>query len=256
MEKLPPYMTIWEIAHRWHGCNPITSTSKTLPIEVYDRLRWLIELAVTESVHLTSNNGVVIKNATDLPSPDSIGICHPSQNFIINDGFKPYLAKTKNFSSAALLEEYCDYQERFTRRNEKALEPLYKIRLSRAIGKFYVDRAYIYIPDLRQHCIEHSISLPTFFKRFSFKEQDETPTEETKLAHLDHKQRKLLVQGAAVALFHANPKASINSLAEHEVVVNLSKYGNRVISNRTRRTWISEVAPTKDHHAPGRRPKA
>lgn len=47
--EVPTWLSLWEIAHRWEGENPLTETVQS--VAVLDRLRWLLGVLAEDKLH-------------------------------------------------------------------------------------------------------------------------------------------------------------------------------------------------------------
>lgn len=248
-------LSVWEIAHRWHGYDPNTTDPHALPLEVQDRLRLLTRLMYEHDLNSCNEKGV--------------------ENWVLGDMLgREALLKTnehKTLSDEELEEQYRAYAEQYEWRASfhtnlvKDFDQCFRYRV---YDKATLDRVFIFQPTLFEVCREHGIKPPTFWQcedgtgeNIAIRtEQAEEPAQaikaesnlrpdpETKIRR--GVLAKELVQAVARTLWDEHPGMTTADMIRHKAIqkyASAAQYTEKYIRN-----WIKEVDPRPPTEKRGR----
>lgn len=60
------HLSVWEVAHRWHGFDPNTTDPQALPLAVQDTLRTITRMQFGHKLTVCNKRGIVLKDQRSL----------------------------------------------------------------------------------------------------------------------------------------------------------------------------------------------
>lgn len=276
------YLSIWEIAHRWHDADPNLTDPKALPLPVQDMLRKLSYALVLEEFHFVSARGIMYDNFRDQPKrhefiPPSLLKYTEEEEWIDKEkGLKrgsitlermtpeEAIAEGIDLSEINEEEEYQIFVENRTKRYVDAIENLDKCYTDRIYDKAKLESICFDQYDLYQYCKNNKMELPSFwFDDTNIKwleehytkengEQTSTPSDvPNRGRHSARDQDYELCRAIASTLWLLDPSMTIKDVAKHEAV---QRFGNgRLYKGRdTIPNWINDLCPTPKEKRAGR----
>lgn len=218
-------LSVWEIAHRWHGIDPNTTDPKNLPLNVQDTLRMLCQALLQQ----------------EIPACDQIGV-----DFVIRST-APRLPQWQ--AEATPLERAAGYEAfilQCTSEQRSAVTGLERCSRERIYEREKLDSVYVSEGGIQQFCAFYGRSLPAFWFPNDLPEEKRPPRQ----SQLD----KLACQAIARTLWDKDPSLTIRALIEDPAI---RRYGNGAhYESKTLRQWLSEVDPRPVEAKTGRPRKA
>lgn len=214
------YLSIWEVAHRWHGIDPNKSDPLDLPLVVQDSLRHLcgavlngeVSLYVTDVIEANDENNNYYREVRYYPVeelPIALQSCAFSREYD-KSNLDDHLISRQNLFERSIhgTGEFPDFWE-----DEKLITDL---------GGVFVGEAD--------------------------QERQKQPSQNSSLFD------QSLCKAIAKTLWDIFPKMTIEAMTKHPAIL---KYGNGALykGKNTLRDWLSPVAPA-DVKKPGRPKKA
>lgn len=231
------FLSVWEIAHRWHDEDPNLTDPRRLPLPVQDKLRMLTHALDYHEMRCCNAHGIENHNASDLVAFDDF-MWHEKQ-----DGTEP--------SDDEKFEQYIQYRDIYTRHHNKATEGFENCYANRIYDKAKLDGVYVTDYALITWCEKHRVASPQFwFKDYDPRgrksEQDAT---QLKANQID----KQLCQAVAKTLWLIEPKLTIADIVSHRAIRQFANGAQYV--EKTLRKWISDVDTRQPEEKRGRPPK-
>ncbi|RFC35903.1 MAG: hypothetical protein DID92_2727743824 [Candidatus Nitrotoga sp. SPKER] len=206
------YLSIWEIAHRWHDINPDKTDPCDLPLNVQDSIRFICRGVLDDGITLCH----VI--ASELPEDSRrSGFRSEIRNYYVNE-FPVELANC----------------------------------LSRKYDKSALDTYYIGCDGLLQYCMEQQCDYPSFWwpliqenSRTANEDPNDLAPAQIQLQSQSLRPSqidKLVCQAVAKTLWDVYPTMTITAMSEHTAILEYGG-GKLYTGKNTLRNWLSEVAP-------------
>lgn len=266
------HVSIWELAHRWHGYDPSTSNPQEIPLEVQDTLRLITKAQYYHRIGISTSTGIELKNDRTLVR---------REDYSFQD-------HGKNLSEYDQDEIYTNHAISHSKRHNELVQELTHCFLDRSFDRSHLESIHITKPWALLFCLENTLPLPDFWiskdevpelkKSWTFKLLDietddlsaaetsdidqkiDSIEEPTRMAQenidsfwnsLENKQRvRLLCREAAKALWSKDPSLTIADISKHEFLLQL---GAKHYSGRdTVRNWIRNLDPRSDADKRGR----
>jgi len=225
MRIVQDYLSIWEIAHRWHNSDPNITDSLSLPLPVQDSLRVLSRALVMDEFHVLNRNGTQYWNFYDIPEIENFNTSTPRQEISIE-----------------LEDEYAEFSDRKLRRHYEAVEGLDKTIKDRIYDKDKLESIFLDKREVFKFCTEHDFTPPDFW--FSEKDKSQLSNEVQDSEKIEKKLRpvqlnKKLCRAVAQTLWLQTPTLTIADICRSEAI---KKYGNGgFYSEKTIREWVSDL---------------
>lgn len=234
-------LSIWEIAHRWHGYDPNISDPKKLPLDVQDKLRFLTRRMAYHDLATCSPRGAVYQNDSDIETLEEI-ISYQVDPDSLSGGERQ-----------TIYENYLDHMDIKTRRHNEIIEGFELCFEQRVYDKSKLDHVYTTQYELAKLCAEFEISLPDFWYPKNWNSglnAENDDYENLKPNQLD----KQLCQAIAGTLWHESPDLNIQQIITHPA---LQRFGNGAhYTERTLRGWVKELDPRPEDKRTGRPKKS
>jgi hypothetical protein len=214
-------LSVWEIAHRWHGFDPNTTDPKSLPLPVQDTLRTMCGDLLTQVFPAATSYGDDFGIASTAPKHDKwAAIANAAE-------------RTRGYQ--AMIDD-------FTRQHLQAVAGLERCANHREYDRQKLDSVYISIFGLRRFCDLNNLTMPEFWEPSSPGEAAPPPRRE----QVD----KAVCQGIALTLWEQEPTLTIQALVEHPAI---QRYGNGAhYKDKTLHGWLAEVDPRPKEAKTGR----
>lgn len=214
------YLSLWEVAHRWHGIDPNKTEPASLPLVVQDTLRYLCRAVLDGEIGLYRPECI---NATD-----GAGEYFREVRYCAVDELPIALrscAFARDCDKSVLDDHLISRHELFERYMWRGGE----------FPDFWEDEKLI-------------TDLGGVFREPAAQEDQKAPKPNSSLFD------QSLCQAIAKALWDIDPSMTIEAMTKHPSIL---KYGNGGLykGKNTLRDWLSPVAP-KDVKKPGRPKKA
>ncbi|MGH8403837.1 MAG: hypothetical protein ACRESO_10630, partial [Gammaproteobacteria bacterium] len=205
-------LSVWEIAHRWHGVDPNTTDPNNLPLRVQDTLRTLSLALLTQEIPASDPSGLDFGLRSDGPRYDH-WLAHASPMERAR-GYEAVIADhTREHHEAVAGLEVCTEQRRYDRAK--------------------LDSVFISMMGIQRFCEQEYVPLPEFW--FPGGEVKSDPP--LRAEQLD----KAACQGIARTLWDSDPTLTIQALSTHPAI---QRHGNGAhYKEKTLRKWLSEVDP-------------
>ena len=253
------YLSLWEIAHRLHDCDPNLSDPLALPLPVQDSLRLLTRELSLDNLHVVSEFGTTYWNFNDIPSREDF--MPPSRMFsstteededikLINDVLISELSEDEsvenevNYDDINVEEEYQIFMDVHLRRHNQAVEDLDKCYKKRIFDKEKLESIFLDRYEFSQYCIRNNHKLPTFW--FSENDIESFQTDNKKIELKETKLRpnqldKELCRAIAQTLWSISPETNIATICRSKQI---QMYGNGAqYTEKTMRSWIADLDP-------------
>jgi len=276
------HLSIWEVAHRWHGYDPNLADPEALPLVVQDSLRNITRLQFHHELLVCSPNGVVRKSLKTLPSFEEFIIPEFSESEVTTadspEGESLQTLNTKESTNALSDEErqdrYEEFSENWTRRHDEAVKDFPLCFKQRIFRKADLENVHVLRSDVIHLCELGQLPLPSFW--FSDTEQDDhqqyLKTGDSSCSifnraarmkreeidgvwsRLEAKQKhRLLCREIASFLWTENPERTIADLIRDPAIQNIGS-GKYYDSDKTVREWIKDLDPRPSAMKKGGRP--
>jgi hypothetical protein len=236
LTPLPDVLSLWEIAHRWHGTNPLSE--EPLPIQVQDTLRQLSRALYQHKLTLANEHGIEYGNLMTTVDYDAFVL--DSEDSDDNEEVAEFDQETARYK-AFLAHQ----QQRIRRHDELVAEFPACFHCQEYDKSLFTDR-YITHHALYEYCEEVGILFPAFWKT-----ELESPNDNTKRPTKTSQEDKKLVQAVARTLWDIDPSFTIAQLIKHHAI-QVYANGGLYKGKHTLRNWISEVDPRADGEKRGR----
>ena len=136
-------LSVWEIAHRWHGFDPNTTDPKSLPLPVQDTLRTMCGDLLTQVFPAATSYGDDFGIASTAPKHDKwAAIANAAE-------------RTRGYQ--AMIDD-------FTRQHLQAVAGLERCANHREYDRQKLDSVYISIFGLRRFCDLNNLTMPEFWE--------------------------------------------------------------------------------------------
>lgn len=228
------FLSLWEIAHRWHDEDPNLTDPRRLPLPVQDKLRLLTRVLDYHQMRCCNERGVENHNVEDLVAFDDF-MWHEKE-----DGTEP--------SRDEIFEQYMQYRDIYTKHHNQATEGFENCYANRIYDKGKLDSVYITDYALITWCEANRITPPQFW----FKDYDPRGDKiESKPSRLKPNQLdKQVCQAVARTLWHIQPQLTIADIIAHQAIQRFANGAQYV--EKTLRGWISEVDERPEEQKRGR----
>lgn len=252
MAVLKDCLSIWEVAHRWHNQNPFTSNSRKLPLEVHDRIHWIVDSILRQELHLTSKTGVRYKNECDLKSFDDYE--RELREQLSAEEFADEFSHPTKPGEDPVYTKYLDYEDRITYRHKAATKALQQEFDQKRYSKKICDQRFVDSDGIYECCQLFGEELPDFWSDyFRFKTSETTttqePLKEESETNLDDEAKcrknvldRIAIQAAARVFFEFTEYAPVD-IRRHDIIQ--LKCNGKQWGEDTIKRWIAEVNPTK-----------
>lgn len=260
------YLSIWEVAHRWHNEDPNLTDLQRLPLPVQDSLRNLTRALAADDLHVLSPHGTCYQNFWDMPQRDEYIpqrlLRITEEHFEQRDGLTRGRLKMERMTPEEACvaeeeidadEEYFEYCESKLRRHRKAVAGLDHCYGHRIYDREKLESIFVGKYELFRFCHERNITPPEFWyttaeKADLLKSDNAESGSEKKLR--SNQLDRLLCQAIARTLWDAEPTLTIADLCTHPAIL---RFGNGAhYQEKTRRSWLSEVDPRPESAKRGR----
>lgn len=276
------HLSVWEVAHRWHGYDPNSTDPRALPLTVQDSLRTITRLQFTHELCVCSPQGVVRKSLRSLPSFDDFIVPEFMDSEVetgsAKDGWatqRLQLTESANdLSEDERQERYEDFSASWTRRHDEAVKDFPMCFDQRVFRKTDLENVHVLRSDVLHLCEIGGVPLPSFW--FSeLEQQDHQRYLETGdsggsvrnraarmkrddidafWSRLDSKQkRRILCREIATQLWLASPDRTIADLIRDPLIKNIGG-GKYYDDDKTVREWIKDLDPRPEEMKKGGRP--
>ena len=268
---VPYVLSLWELAHRWHGIAPTTDPSP-IPPPVQDALRFLTRKAFHHELALCDESGVVFGNGQTTVDPEWY---IPSW---MNEPLRPqpteYEAREKAIreleerveaeappginADEVRYEEWRHHYETRTRRHHEAVARFEACFLRSQFDRELLTRRYTTQTAFRALLKQEELPFPAFWKT-EYECAEPTEIEDDKCNDDTRPLRasqidKERVQAIALTLWDIDSKLTIAALTQHPAIL---RFGNgKHYHAKTRRQWITEVDPRPPEKKRGRPKKS
>jgi len=276
------HLSVWEVAHRWHGYDPNSTDPQALPLIVQDSLRTITRLQFTHELFVCSPQGVVRKSLRSLPSFDDFIVPELMESEVetgqTEDGCTTQRLQltesANNLSEDERQERYEDFSANWTRRHDEAVKDFPMCFDQRVFRKADLEKVHVLRSDVLHLCEIVGAPLPSFW--FSEMEQqdhqryletgnsgDSVRNRAARMkrddidafwSRLDSKQKhRLLCREIATLLWRESPAGTIADLIRDPAMRNIGggKYYN---DEKTVREWIKDLDPRPEAMKKGGRP--
>lgn len=233
---LPDVLSLWEIAHRWHGSNPLGDDP--LPIPVQDKLRQLTRALYQHKLTLANEHGREFGNLMTTVDYDA---------FVLDRGGSDEDEETEDFDlETTRYEAFLAHQQQRIRRHDELVADFPACFHGQVYDRSLLTGRFVTHHALSEYCEKEGISLPAFWST-----DLEPTTPEIKRPTRKSQIDKLLVQAVARTLWDINPDYTIAKLIDHKAI-QVYANGGLYTGRHTLRNWISEVDPRADGEKRGR----
>ncbi|HEA50772.1 hypothetical protein LCGC14_0601340 [marine sediment metagenome] len=276
------HLSVWEVAHRWHGYDPNSTDPQALPLIVQDSLRTITRLQFSHELFVCSPQGVVRKSLKSLPSFDDFIVPELMDSEVetgqITDGCTTQrLQSTESangLSEDERQERYEDFSANWTRRHDEAVKDFPLCFDQRVFRKADLEKVHVLRSDVLHLCEIGGAPLASFW--FSEMEQqdhqryletgnsgDSVRNRAARMkrddidafwSRLDSKQKhRLLCREIAAQLWLASPDRTIADLIRDPSIKNIGG-GKYYDGDKTVREWIKDLDPRPKEMKKGGRP--
>lgn len=284
------HLSLWEVAHRWHGQDPNTSDPKALPLPVQDTLRTITRMQYRHQIQVCNENGIVLKDERTLvdfenfvdPSFSQTEITeHEEISEATGEPYKVVVSNIYEDPESGLTDEerwehYAEFSQNWLRRHTAATQDFPECFQNRIYNRQTLDSVHINKGGIRELCETLKVPLPAFW--FTEEEQnehlaklegerDDNGPEEfsgrikqdqidrfwSKLA--DKQKHRVLCREIAQALWKESPQLSIADICKHEAIRRFGG-GRYYAKPDTLRDWIKDLDPRPEESKKGGRPRS
>lgn len=276
------HLSIWEVAHRWHGYDPNTTDPEALPLIVQDSLRTITRMQFTHELSVCSRKGVVRKSLRSLPSFDAFIVPEFLDAELETEQTKEgdttlglQLTESANeLNEEERQERYDEFSENWTQRHDEAVKEFPLCFDQRVFRKADLEKVHILRSDVIHLCELGGVPLPSFW--FSETEQqehqryletgdsgDSVRNRAARMkrddidafwSRLDAKQKhRLLCREIATLLWGETPDKTIADLIRDPAIRNIGG-GKYYGDDKTVREWIKDLDPRPPEMKKGGRP--
>ena len=236
LTPIPSVLSLWEIAHRWHGINPLSEDP--LPIQVQDTIRHLARALYQHKLTLANERGVEYGNLMTTVDYDA---------FVLNSEDSEDDEEITEFDrETARYEAFETHQQKRIRQHDELVEGFLACFHGQVYDRSLLSDRYITHHSLYEYCEREGIQFPAFWKT-ELESVDDKIKQPNKASQID----KLLVQAVARTLWGTNPDFNIAQLIKHHAILVYAN-GRLYKGKHTLRNWISEVDPRPEGEKRGR----
>jgi hypothetical protein len=234
--SLPDVLSLWEIAHRWHGTNPLSE--EPLPVPVQDTLRQLTRALYQHKLTLANEHGREYGNLMTTVDYDA---------FVLDAEVSEDNEEAGDFDlETARYEAFLAHQQQRIRQHDELVADFPACFHGQEYNRTLLTSRYITYHALSEYCEKEGISYPAFWKT-ELESSNDNLKRPTKTSQID----KLLVQAVARTLWDIDPDFTIAQLIKHNAI-QVYANGGLYKGKHTLRNWISEVDPRADGEKRGR----
>lgn len=238
-------LSIWEIAHRWHGHDPNNTNPKALPLEVQDTLRFIARKMAYHELASCSSKGAKHLTHADIASIDEFISWHDDADNL-SEGEKD-----------SLYEDYTTQMDKKLTRHNNATDGLERCYEQRIYEKGKLDNIYTLQFELANLCENNGIELPAFWYPEGWRKAYVTSNEAIEENEPTLRQNQIanqLCQAIASTLWAEYPDLTIVQIINHP---SIQRYGNGAhYTSRTLRQWIRVSDPRPEEKRRGRPKKS
>jgi hypothetical protein len=271
------HMSLWELAHRWAGENPLIDRGKEIPVIVQDILRCLMWGQIEHTLSVSRPSGHVVKNWRYIGS------------------WKEFVTGVDNnkVSDDERRELYVEYMSDVVKEHDDIISKHSDYLNKAKYDKIYLSLVHVDQGELVDFCIREEIEPPFFWiseeefkytkkvyeNRINNKDNDSVNDAEIKVTSKDvaaaeisimsksdknksdkfwlslaHEQKaRLMCRDIAEKLWKETPILTITDITKHEAILNFG--GAKYYKGRdTVRNWIKDLDP-RDEESKSGRPK-
>ena len=282
LHSVTDHLSIWEVAHRWHGYDPNLTDPEALPLVVQDSLRNITKLQFRHELFVCSPNGVVRKSLKTLPSFEEFIIPEFSQAEVATSDLpEGESEKTLHLTESTneLVEEerqerYDEFSESWTRRHDEAVKYFPLCFDERMFRRADLENVHVLRSDVIRLCELGGEPLPSFW--FSGTEQADhqqyLETGDSSYSIFNHAARmkredidgfwsrleakqknRLLCREIAAFLWAESPERNIADIIRDPAIQNIGN-GKYYGGDKTVREWIKDLDPRPPAMKKGGRP--
>jgi hypothetical protein len=175
-------LSLWEVAHRWNGENPLQSTASNIPVDVQDTIRALCKSLVKCEISVANAKGRVLKNPSDfvdfenfIPSPGHRPL-HPGEAMppqVEEAEYAPLELVREpqieippsELTEQQIWNQYIEQRKRWSRMHEEAVTGLEETYEKDRYDINKLKELHLTRSAISQFCQIHNIALPTFWFR-------------------------------------------------------------------------------------------
>lgn len=256
-------LSIWEIAHRWHGFDPNVTNIKELPLDIQDKLRFLtLELAYLR-YPLANSKGIEMKCEDYLPSFEEFIVPeYMSSSARVGDDdsmavIEIFEEDNDELNESERREIYSNWCDKVLSKQVEATENYSQCYKDRVYDKNLLSDHYITKWTFKKMCVDNGLDIPEFWfdldavEPFDSGQSADSQTENKKLRPNQLAREKCRV--AAQTLWHIYPNMTIREMEERKEILEFGG-GAHFQGKNTIRDWIKDLQPNKKPGRPKKTP--
>lgn len=284
------HLSVWEVAHRWHGFDPNTTDPKALPLAVQDTLRTITRLQFNHELTVCNKRGIVLKDERSLVDFENFlvpeftksnqsehdEVCETTGETIRVVVNELYEDPESGLSDEQRWDRYEEFSGNWVKRHNALVKDFPKCFNDRIYEKATLENVHIDKKSVKELSESRQIPLPDFWFTESEAKQhllklagDETKEEAPQFSgrvkqeqinefwqKLSDKQKhRLLCREIAKELWRADPTRTIANICRDDGIQTYG--GGRYYTGAdTLREWIKDLDPRPDESKKGGRPPA
>ncbi|NMT63648.1 hypothetical protein [Marinobacter orientalis] len=276
------HLSVWEVAHRWHGYDPNLTDPLTLPLPIQDTLRNITRQQFRHELSVCSTNGVVRKSRQTLPSFEDFVIPEFTESEIeegSTDEGHPmktvWLSEAVNtLSEEDRQDRYEEFSDNWTRRHDEAVKDFPRCFDQRVFRKADLEKVHVLRSDVLRLCELGNMALPAFWFSDSEREDHQRYLETGNASDSVHQRaarmkreeidafwsrlstqqkHRLLCREIAAAIWLKAPDRNIANIIRDPAIHELGG-GKYYGDDKTVREWIKDLDPRPPEMKKGGRP--
>jgi hypothetical protein len=282
------HLSVWEVAHRWHGFDPNTTDPNALPLAVQDTLRTITRMQFNHELKVCNKRGVILKDQQSLvdfenflvpESTKSDQSEHDEVDEATGETVKVVVNELYEDPEAALTDEqrldrYEEFADNWTKRHHKLVKDFPKCFDGRVYEKAVLENAHIDKKSVKELSESLQTPLPGFWfteseakqhlLKLSNNEINENPSQFSGRVNQDRingfwqklsdkQKHRILCREIAKELWRVDPTRTIADICRDDGI-QVYGGGRYYTKLETLREWIRDLDPRSDESKKGGRP--
>jgi hypothetical protein len=284
------HLSVWEVAHRWHGFDPNTTDPKALPLAVQDTLRTITRMQFGHELTVCNKRGIVLKDQRSLVDFENFlvpeftksnqsehdEVCETTGETIRVVVSELYEDPESGLTDEQRWDRYEEFSENWVKRHNALVKDFPKCFNERVYDKATLEQVHIDKAAVKELAESRQIPLPEFWFTDSEKKQDllklagneakeETPQSSGRINQeqinefwqklSDKQKHRLLCREIAKELWRVSPTRTIADICRDEGI-QIYGGGRYFTKTDTLREWIKDLDPRPNENKKGGRPPA
>lgn len=282
------HLSVWEVAHRWHGFDPNTTNPSALPLEVQDTLRTITRMQFNHELKVCNKRGVILKDQRSLVDFENFLVPESTQSdqseqdevdeatgetisVVVNELYED---PESGLTDEQRRDRYEEFADNWTKRHDELVRDVPKCFDGRVYEKEVLENVHIDKKAVKELSEFLQVPLPGFWFSESEAKQhllklsgndtnENSPQYSGRVNQdqidefwqkLSNKQKhRILCREIAKELWRADPTRTIADICRDD---GIQAYGGGRYYTKpdTLRGWIQDLDPRSDESKKGGRP--